>query len=144
MLRRTRGVSFKTTWEVKEIAGNIIPVITNAIIAGLIVLQALHLWRPYHLSSSASVSTSTSMSTPTSTPPNISLHTTHLQHQPFITLQPTRPGLPNPACGMCRDTRLDVCCDPGRTTLVEVANLALRRGVAQDKRWMCGGDRGRR
>ncbi|KAI0685827.1 repeat in ubiquitin-activating protein-domain-containing protein [Cytidiella melzeri] len=38
------GIPGKSRWEVKEMAGNIIPAIatTNAIIAGLIVLQALH------------------------------------------------------------------------------------------------------
>ncbi|KZP05062.1 hypothetical protein FIBSPDRAFT_967619 [Athelia psychrophila] len=38
------GIERKTPWEVKEMAGNIIPAIatTNAIVSGLIVLQALH------------------------------------------------------------------------------------------------------
>ncbi|KNZ76000.1 Ubiquitin-activating enzyme E1-like [Termitomyces sp. J132] len=41
------GINRQTRWEVKEMAGNIIPAIatTNAIISGLIVLQALHLLR---------------------------------------------------------------------------------------------------
>ncbi|KAF5364894.1 hypothetical protein D9758_008125 [Tetrapyrgos nigripes] len=41
------GIEEKTRWEVKEMAGNIIPPIatTNAIVSGLIVLQALHLLR---------------------------------------------------------------------------------------------------
>lgn len=45
------GIETKTRWEVKEMAGNIIPAIatTNAIVSGLIVLQALHLLRKSHL-----------------------------------------------------------------------------------------------
>ncbi|KAF8522454.1 repeat in ubiquitin-activating protein-domain-containing protein [Hysterangium stoloniferum] len=138
------GIGGKTRWEVKEMAGNIIPAIatTNAIIAGLIVLQALHLLRAHQPSTStstlsgsapsATTPTTTSTTTSTSTPPNPSLRTIHLQHKPAVPLQPTRPEPPNRTCGVCRDTYLDVRCDPGRTTLAEVVNLALKRGIERD------------
>ncbi|KAF8528345.1 hypothetical protein BU17DRAFT_61027 [Hysterangium stoloniferum] len=134
------GIGGKTRWEVKEMAGNIIPAIatTNAIIAGLIVLQALHLLRAHQPSTSTSTlsasapSATTPTTTSTSKSPNPSLRTIHLQHKPAVPLQPTRPEPPNRTCGVCRDTYLDVRCDPGRTTLAEVVNLALKRGIERD------------
>ncbi|KAF8519724.1 hypothetical protein BU17DRAFT_89560 [Hysterangium stoloniferum] len=111
---------------------------TNAIIAGLIVLQALHLLRAHQPSTSTSTlsasapSATTPTTTSTSKSPNPSLRTIHLQHKPAVPLQPTRPEPPNRTCGVCRDTYLDVRCDPGRTTLAEVVNLALKRGIERD------------
>lgn len=103
-------------------AGNIIPAIatTNAVISGLIVLQALHLLRANQPSTSSS-SLSKSKSTP-----NSMLRTVHLQHKPAIPLQPSRPEPPNEKCGVCRDTFVDVRCDPGRVTLGGVVNAVLK------------------
>ncbi|KAF8528361.1 repeat in ubiquitin-activating protein-domain-containing protein [Hysterangium stoloniferum] len=109
------GIGGKTRWEVKEMAGNIIPAIatTNAIIAGLIVLQALHLLRAHQPSTSTSTLSASAPSatapttTSTSTSPDPSLRTIHLQHKPAVPLQPTRPEPPNRTC----------------------VNLALKRGI---------------
>jgi ubiquitin-like 1-activating enzyme E1 B len=78
-------------------AGNIIPAIatTNAIIAGLIVLQALHILRG----------------------------TYDQLVWPYLTAKPNKPitgsqlPAPNPTCAACRDTYTLVQCDPSRVTL---------------------------
>ncbi|KIJ48982.1 hypothetical protein M422DRAFT_28286 [Sphaerobolus stellatus SS14] len=104
------GIPNKTGWEVKEMAGNIIPATasTNAVIAGLIVLQALHLLRASQPSNSA-------------LSPYSQLRNVHLQHKPAIPLQPTRPVPPNQKCAICRDTYIDMLCDPTRAKLGEVS-----------------------
>ncbi|KAI0634914.1 hypothetical protein C8Q77DRAFT_1104728 [Trametes polyzona] len=101
------GIPGKSRWEVKEMAGNIIPAIatTNAIIAGLIVLQALHLLRrSYSL-----------------------LRNVHVQFKPSMPLSSITMCPPNPACGVCRDTYTEVLCDPARVTLREVVDGILGR-----------------
>lgn len=89
-------------------AGNIIPAIatTNAIISGLIVLQALHLLRR-----SYSV-----------------LKNVHLQFKPSVPLSVVNICPPNPKCGICRDTYTTVLCDPARVTLGEVVEGILGDG----------------
>ncbi|KAI0353339.1 hypothetical protein OH77DRAFT_1407125 [Trametes cingulata] len=102
------GIPGKSRWEVKEMAGNIIPAIatTNAIIAGLIVLQALHLLRrSYAL-----------------------LRNVHVQFKPSMPLSAIAMCAPNPACGVCRDVYAEVRCDPARVTLREVVDGVLGRG----------------
>lgn len=81
-------------------AGNIIPAIatTNAIISGLIVLQALHLLRKSHTN----------------------LRNVHIQYKPAVPLSTITLSPPNPACGICRDTYAVVLCDPARTRLGEL------------------------
>ncbi|GJJ12994.1 hypothetical protein Clacol_007243 [Clathrus columnatus] len=112
----------KTRWEIKEMAGNIIPAIatTNAIIAGLIVLQALHLLRDTLPSTSKAPTSLTS-----SLPPL--LRSIHIQHKPTIPLQPTRPEPPNSQCGVCRDTYIDMRCNVGKVTLRNVVEAVLER-----------------
>lgn len=107
-------------------AGNIIPAIatTNAVIAGLIVLQALHLLRANQPSTSSSPSSKTA---------STSLRTIHLQHKPAIPLQPSRPEPPNTKCGICRDTFVDVRCDPYRVTLAEIVNTVLTGACVGDE-----------
>jgi ubiquitin-like 1-activating enzyme E1 B len=125
----------KTRWEVKgllscywfffvsyfplEMAGNIIPAIatTNAIISGLIVLQALHLLRKSYAQ----------------------LRNVHVQFKPTNPLSTSTMCPPNPKCGICRDTYTKVLCDPARVTLGEVVDGVLgdeKREVSvyEDKR----------
>ncbi|KAI0327705.1 hypothetical protein GY45DRAFT_1327242 [Cubamyces sp. BRFM 1775] len=103
------GIPGKSRWEVKEMAGNIIPAIatTNAIIAGLIVLQAFHLLRRSYSS----------------------LRNVHVQFKPSMPLSAIAMCTPNPACGVCRDTYTEVRCDPARVTLKEVVDGVLGRNA---------------
>ena len=93
-------------------AGNIIPAIatTNAIIAGLIVLQALHLLRRSYNA----------------------LRNVHVQFKPSMPLSAIAMCPPNSFCGVCRDTYTEVRCDPARVTLREVVDGVL--GVGADGR----------
>ena len=81
-------------------AGNIIPAIatTNAIISGLIVLQALHLLGAAFAS----------------------LRNVHAQFKPSAPLSSIKLSLPNPHCGVCRDSYALLRCDPSRVTLANV------------------------
>ena len=89
-------------------AGNIIPAIatTNAIIAGLIVLQALHLLRRAYSA----------------------LRNVHVQFKPSMPLSAIAMCPPNSFCGVCRDTYTEVLCDPARVTLREVVDGILGGG----------------
>ncbi|KAF9531343.1 hypothetical protein CPB83DRAFT_848881 [Crepidotus variabilis] len=113
------GIDSKTRWEVKEMAGNIIPAIatTNAIIAGIIVLQALHLLRKAYSK----------------------LRNIHIQLRPSVPLSAIRISPPNPHCGICRDTYATLLCDPSRAVLGDVLRCVLGDderdvGVYEDKR----------
>ncbi|KAI0693160.1 hypothetical protein BC835DRAFT_1508132 [Cytidiella melzeri] len=102
------GIPGKSRWEVKEMAGNIIPAIatTNAIIAGLIVLQALHSLRKSYSA----------------------LRNVHVQFRPNLPLSTINLSSPNPKCGVCRDVYTQVLCDPARVTLGEVVQGVLGEG----------------
>ncbi|KAI0084615.1 hypothetical protein BDY19DRAFT_898178 [Irpex rosettiformis] len=102
------GIPGKSRWEVKEMAGNIIPAIatTNAIIAGLIVLQALHVLRKAYNA----------------------VRNVHVQFRPNLPLSTINLSMPNPKCGVCRDTYTQVLCDPTRVTLGEVVRGVLGGG----------------
>jgi ubiquitin-like 1-activating enzyme E1 B len=93
---------------VSEMAGNIIPAIatTNAIIAGLIVLQALHMLRKTYNA----------------------LRNVHVQFRPNLPLSTINLSTPNPKCGVCRDTYTQVLCDPARVTLGQVVQGVLGGG----------------
>ncbi|EKM77587.1 hypothetical protein AGABI1DRAFT_77081 [Agaricus bisporus var. burnettii JB137-S8] len=113
------GIEEKTRWEVKEMAGNIIPAIatTNAIVSGLIVLQALHFLRKSY----------------------DKIRNVHLQFKPSVPLSSVTLSGPNPKCGICRDTFAVLQCDPARATLGEVVKGLLgdderEVSVYEDKR----------
>ncbi|CAK5264981.1 unnamed protein product [Mycena citricolor] len=94
------GITGKTRWEVKEMAGNIIPAIatTNAIVSGLIVLQALKILRRSY----------------------DKLRNVHLQVKPSVPLSTINLCPPNPSCGICGDTYTQVLCDPRRALLGDI------------------------
>ena len=106
-------------------AGNIIPAIatTNAIIAGIIVLQALHLLKKSHTK----------------------LRNVHIQLKPSVPLSAIRISPPNNQCGICRDTYGTLLCDPSRTLLGDVVRGVLggdsrEVSVYEDKRVLCDPD----
>jgi ubiquitin-like 1-activating enzyme E1 B len=86
-------------------AGNIIPAIatTNAIISGLIVLQALHILRQAY----------------------DRLRNVHIQINPIVPLSVVTLSGPNPHCGVCRDAYSLLRCDPARATLGDVLEAVL-------------------
>lgn len=83
-------------------AGNIIPAIatTNAIIAGIIVLQALQLLRKNYSG----------------------IRNVHLQRKAEVPLNACTVGQPSKECGVCNDVYVTVQCDPERATISEVVN----------------------
>lgn len=93
-------------------AGNIIPAIatTNAIISGLLVLEALHILRGAYGELS----------------------------WPYLTAKPNKPITgselppPNPKCGACQDTYAIVQCNPDETTLGQLVETALEIVVLGD------------
>lgn len=93
-------------------AGNIIPAIatTNAIIAGLIVLQALHILR----------GTYDGLSWP---------YLTAKSNKPITG---TEPPLPKSECGSCQDTYTSVQCDPEKVTLGELVGKVLAHAILGD------------
>jgi ubiquitin-like 1-activating enzyme E1 B len=93
-------------------AGNIIPAIatTNAIISGIIVLQALHLLRKSYTT----------------------LKNVHIQLKPAVPLSVVGLSLPNPHCGVCRDTYTTVLCDPARVTLGEIVRGVVKADSDDD------------
>jgi ubiquitin-like 1-activating enzyme E1 B len=100
-------------------AGNIIPAIatTNAIISGLIVLQALHLLKKSYTT----------------------LRNVHIQFKPAVPLSAIRLCPPNPECGICRESYAVLLCDTSRTLLGDVVKGILggdsrEVSVYEDKR----------
>ncbi|KAJ7227112.1 hypothetical protein GGX14DRAFT_628220 [Mycena pura] len=113
------GIPGKTRWEVKEMAGNIIPAIatTNAIVSGLIVLQALQILRKTY----------------------DKLRNVHIQVKPSVPLSTIMMCPPNPSCGVCRDTYVQIQCDPNRASLGDIVKGILgdnerEVSVYEDKR----------
>jgi len=113
---RQRYVSFhQCEWyadKLLEMAGNIIPAIatTNAIIAGLIVLEALQILRG----------------------------TYDALVWPYLTAKSTKPITgsqlppPNPKCAACQDTYTLVQCNPETTTLGQLIEKALKNVTLGD------------
>ncbi|KIY61796.1 hypothetical protein CYLTODRAFT_362355 [Cylindrobasidium torrendii FP15055 ss-10] len=109
----------KTRWEVKEMAGNIIPAIatTNAVVAGLIVLQAVRLLKAKDAAGGGVVDMAGMK--------NIHI-TPNKPHQP---LAPSSLIPPNAHCGVCRDVYVVAQVrDTEKVTLGE-----LIRGVVGDR-----------
>ncbi|KIO32722.1 hypothetical protein M407DRAFT_212746 [Tulasnella calospora MUT 4182] len=123
------AIENKTRWEVKEMAGNIIPAIatTNAIISGLIVLQALHILRAQ----------ATGKAFPVASPSHASgIRIAGLQAgKPSVPLSTYYVSPPNPSCGICRDQYVSLQCDPAQVKLGELINAVLRaeRGMEEDE-----------
>ncbi|RSH95232.1 E1 ubiquitin-activating protein uba2 [Saitozyma podzolica] len=94
------GIANKTRFQVKEMAGNIIPAIatTNAIIAGMIVMQAITI-----LSSQLD-----------------KLRTTFVRSIASNPLGMAVPSPPNPACPVCRDVYVPFKVDTTKCTLGEL------------------------
>jgi len=88
-----------------EMAGNIIPAIatTNAVVSGLIVLQALQLLRKAYGA----------------------MKTVMIQYKQTNPLSSATLPPPNPSCGVCRDTFTEVLCDPSKTTLGDIVQGVL-------------------
>lgn len=121
-----------------EMAGNIIPAIatTNAIIAGLIVLQALHILKAdFRKLTDAD---------PNNRDVDLSkLKNVHIQIKPAVPLSAISLSRPNPNCGVCRDTYVNVLCDPGRTRLGELVQAVVQsqqQAILQSRQE--GGDQG--
>ena len=109
----------------QEMAGNIIPAIasTNAIIAGVIVLQALHVLRSslgrqssWHGKSVAHASASR----------NVFIQS----GRPSIPLGAFTVSPPNPRCVVCRETYIPVTCDTTRLTLGELIEAVMAAETA--------------
>ncbi|KAJ1305508.1 hypothetical protein OPQ81_000515 [Rhizoctonia solani] len=108
------GIEQKTRWEVKEIAGNIIPAIatTNAIIAGLIVIQALNVLKSLLPNAPGALAHSS--------PKNVLIQT-----KPRAPLGVQNLCTPNPHCAVCRPVYVTVLCDTAKTTLVDIVKGVL-------------------
>jgi len=120
-------IPLKTKWEVKEMAGNIIPAIatTNAIIAGVIVLQALHLLRrAFGIKQvKGQIAEQPALMQ--------TLRNVNSQAKPSVPLAASRIVPPNEGCQVCHDTFTSVRCNPTRTTLRELVEGVL--GTGEDK-----------
>ncbi|KAG8904242.1 E1 ubiquitin-activating protein uba2 [Tulasnella sp. 403] len=135
------SIEQKTRWEVKEMAGNIIPAIatTNAVISGLIVLQALHIIRAK--ASMTQDQSDVQMSEATGNHPWSIASSSNATGVRDVFLQVGKPNIPlgtffvsppNAFCGVCRDTYVVLRCDPARVTLGEVLRAALRAEKSVD------------
>ncbi|KZT52341.1 hypothetical protein CALCODRAFT_441691 [Calocera cornea HHB12733] len=121
------GIQTKTRWEVKEMAGNIIPAIatTNAMISGLIVMQALHLLRRSY----------------------DRMRSVYVRTKPSAPLGVGTMAPPNPYCAICRDVYMPFPCNPEIAVLGDVLRAV---GVAKaedeaddDDETMTGAEEGR-
>ncbi|KAF8751187.1 Ubiquitin-activating enzyme active site, partial [Rhizoctonia solani] len=112
------GIEQKTRWEVKETAGNITPAIatTNAIIAGLIVIQALNVLKSVLPNASAQ----TGGALANSAPKNVLIQT-----KPRAPLGVQNLCTPNPHCAVCRPVYVIVQCDTTKITLGDIVKGVL-------------------
>ncbi|WVW79473.1 hypothetical protein I302_101442 [Kwoniella bestiolae CBS 10118] len=120
------GIANKTRFEVKEMAGNIIPAIatTNAIIAGLIVMQSLNILRQL-----PSLSSSSSSEASTSAGPAI--RSVFLRTDPIKPLGHSIPAKADPECSVCRDVYIPLKVDLARCTLGTFVNDIVKTWLAE-------------
>ncbi|ORY33137.1 hypothetical protein BCR39DRAFT_557327 [Naematelia encephala] len=104
------GIPNRTRFQVKEMAGNIIPAIatTNAIIAGLIVMQSINLLQKKYGA----------------------IRLPHLKADPTKPLSKQERTNPDPKCPVCRDVYVLFKTDVTRCTLGEFAQGAVREWLA--------------
>ncbi|KGB75813.1 ubiquitin-like 1-activating enzyme E1 B [Cryptococcus deuterogattii 99/473] len=104
------GIPNKTRFQVKEMAGNIIPAIatTNAIIAGLIVMQSLNILSRIHSASNGDSSSDSS---------DVPVRNVFLRTDPTKPLGSFVPQHPDPTCSVCRDVYIPFKADVGKCTL---------------------------
>ncbi|KAF8315386.1 hypothetical protein DL93DRAFT_2148917 [Clavulina sp. PMI_390] len=110
-------------WKVKEMAGNIIPAIatTNAIIAGIIVLQAVQLLQALQVAEKDDL-----LKLPTKT------RSVYLQTgKPSVPLSAASIATPNSRCPVCKETYVIVQCDTSCVSLGELSEAVLDVEVAQ-------------
>ncbi|EPQ31792.1 uncharacterized protein PFL1_01124 [Pseudozyma flocculosa PF-1] len=138
------SIEQKTRFQVKEMAGNIIPAIasTNAIIAGVLVLQALHVLRARWQRESGGVAVGGSAAGEGSTPaPGVgAAKYVSLARTTQRMLTSIAPAPPNPECGVCRDVYVPLRLDASSVTLGQVLDGFVRRPRAQGGLGMADGD----
>jgi len=104
------GIETRSKFDIKQMAGNIIPAIasTNAIIAGMLVLQAIYvLWAEWSKARCVNLSRLSGR---------------------VCTIFP--PQKPNPACGVCADAYVELGVDPHVVTLQQVLSDVVRAPLA--------------
>ncbi|KDN44048.1 hypothetical protein RSAG8_05780, partial [Rhizoctonia solani AG-8 WAC10335] len=111
------GIEQKTRWKVKEMAGNIVPAIatTNAIIAGLIVIQALNVLK----SPLPNANAQTGSALVASSPKNDLNPALRWAFRTYA----------NAHCAVCRPVYVTASCDTAKTTLGDIV-----KGVPGDSR----------
>ncbi|KAG9120895.1 E1 ubiquitin-activating protein uba2 [Ceratobasidium sp. 392] len=108
-------------------AGNIIPAIatTNAIIAGLIVIQATNVLKSLLPPSSPDSTLGGAFAR--SSPKNVLIQT-----KARVPLGVQNLSAPNPHCAVCRPVYVSVACDPSKTTLGDVVRGVLKVEAGED------------
>ncbi|KAG8720204.1 E1 ubiquitin-activating protein uba2 [Ceratobasidium sp. 395] len=121
------GIEGKTRFEVKEMAGNIIPAIatTNAIIAGLIVIQATNVLKSLLTTSAPESALGGAFAR--SSPKNVLIQT-----KARVPLGVQNLSAPNPHCAVCRPVYVSVACNPSRATLGDVVKGVLKLEAGED------------
>ncbi|OCF35672.1 ubiquitin-like 1-activating enzyme E1 B [Kwoniella heveanensis BCC8398] len=117
------GIANKTRFQVKEMAGNIIPAIatTNAIIAGLIVMQSLNILKTL---SSSNSGTSTETNGASSAGPAV--RNVFLRTDPAKPLGFSEPQRADQKCSVCRDVYIPFRVDLTRCTLGQFVNDIIK------------------